>query len=63
MPAPKKGEPGYEEYRAKYNARRKLRQVDPAYMERYRLRKAASVARVKERRKAEEWERRHGKDG
>ncbi|ETZ93309.1 hypothetical protein L828_3198 [Mycobacteroides abscessus MAB_030201_1061] len=32
MPIPKKGEPGYDEYREKYNARRRARRADPEYL-------------------------------
>lgn len=59
MPPPKKGEPGYEEFREQYNARRRKRRKDPEYRARYSERMKAQV----ERRRAEEWERRHGKEG
>lgn len=53
---PKKGEPGYEEYREAYNARRRKRQEDPEYRERYRARKKASDRRVRARRRTEQLE-------
>ncbi len=59
MPPPKKGEPGYAEYREAYNARRRKRREDPEYRARYSARQKAQAAR----RKQEEWERRYGKDG
>ncbi len=38
---PKKGEPGYEEYRRAYNARRDKRKQDPEYAARYATRNKA----------------------
>lgn len=58
MPPPKKGDPGYAEYRDAYNARRRKRRADPEYVARQRDRMRAQDAR----RKAAEWERRHGEE-
>lgn len=52
---PKKGEPGYSEYREAYNARRRKRKEDPEYYAQYQARRKAQAARKK---KAPE----HGKD-
>ncbi|MGV9800497.1 hypothetical protein ACWDTP_20865 [Mycobacterium sp. NPDC003449] len=46
---PKRGEPGYEKYREKYNARRRRRRADPEYRERERLKFAEQRRRRKER--------------
>ncbi|BBZ37099.1 hypothetical protein MCNS_01620 [Mycobacterium conspicuum] len=54
------------DYRKKvdaYNARRRKRREDEAYKAKETARQRASKARLAERRKAEEWERRHGKEG
>jgi len=56
MPPPKKGEPGYEEYREKYNARRRKRREDPEYRARYSARMRAQ----RQRRREEVSERRYG---
>ena len=58
MPWPAKDDPHYQAYKDAYNERRRKRRSDPEYMARSRERWAAQ----KERRKAEEMERRYGKD-
>ncbi len=57
MPRPKKGEPGYTEYREAYNARRRKRKEDPEYRARYSARRRAQLAGMT----LEEWERLHDK--
>lgn len=47
MPPPKRGEPGYAEYREQYNERRRKRLEDPEYRARYSARKIAQTARRK----------------
>jgi hypothetical protein len=47
MPPPKRGEPGYAEYREQYNERRRKRLEDPEYRARYSARKMAQTARRK----------------
>ncbi|WP_176213524.1 hypothetical protein [Mycobacterium avium] len=47
MAGPKKGEPGYAEYREAYNARRKKRRQDPEYVKRANARAVAQRARRK----------------
>lgn len=51
MPKPKKGEPGYLEYRAAYNARRRARFENPEYKaaEKERMRERAAVRRANRR--------------
>ncbi|SKI02257.1 hypothetical protein [Mycobacteroides abscessus] len=63
MPPPKKGDPGYEKYLGEFNERRRRRRQDPDYKAKETARQKASKARLAERRKQDEWERRHGKDG
>jgi len=50
---PNKGEPGYAEWRVKYNARRKKRLEDPEYKAKERARQKASQKKLREKRKAE----------
>lgn len=57
MPPPKKGEVGYAEFRAAYNARRRRRREDPDYRARAYERRKAQKARRKE------LEKQHGKEG
>lgn len=58
MPPPKKGEPGYVEFRQAYNDRRRRRRQDPEYrareLERWAVQKGL---------RTEERERRHDKEG
>jgi hypothetical protein len=63
MPPPKKGDPGYAEYREAYNARRDRRMQDPDYKAETIARQRASKARLKARRKAEQLEIRYDEEG
>lgn len=56
MPPPKKGEPGYADYRKAFNERRRRRLQDPAFKAKEVARQKASKARLRERRKAEQLE-------
>jgi len=56
MAGPKRGEPGYAEYRAAYNERRDRRLQNPEYRAETIARQRASKARLKARRKAEQLE-------
>lgn len=56
MPPPKKGEPGYAEYRQAYNERRRRRLQDPDFKAKEVARQKASKARLRERRKAQQME-------
>lgn len=53
MAGPKRDEPGYQEYREKYNARRRKRREDPAYKAMEEARKKASMKKLREKRRAE----------
>lgn len=52
--APKKGDPGYEEYRKAYNERRNRRRQDPEYVARFNARKRKQYRRRKEAEAADE---------
>lgn len=56
MPPPRKGEPGYAEYRKAYNERRHRRLLDPDYRAETTARQRASKARLKAQRKAQQLE-------
>lgn len=47
MANPKPGDAGYDEYRKKYNARRRKRREDPEYVKRANARARTQVARRK----------------
>lgn len=53
MAKPKAGEEGWDEYKAKANARRRRRREDPDYVAKEYARQQASKARLKARREAE----------
>lgn len=55
MAGPKKGEPGYAEYRQAYNARRRKRREDREYVER------ANARAVAQRARRQQAEKQHGK--
>lgn len=59
---PARDDPDYRKKVDAYNERRRKRREDPAYKANEVARQRASQARLKERRKAEEWERRHGEE-
>jgi hypothetical protein len=56
MPPPRKGEPGYAEYRQEYNERRRRRLLDPDYKAKEVARQRASKARLKALRRAQQLE-------
>lgn len=60
---PARDDPDYTKKVNAYNARRRKRREDAAYKAKETARQRASKARLAERRKGEEWERRHGKEG
>ncbi len=62
MAWPARDNPDYQEKVDAYNARRRKRREDPAYKANETARQRASKARLADERKAEEWERRHGKN-
>lgn len=62
MAWPARDDPDYQEKVDAYNARRRRRREDPAYKANETSRQRASKAALKERRSAEEWERRYGKE-
>ncbi|SLI70574.1 Uncharacterised protein [Mycobacteroides abscessus subsp. abscessus] len=47
MANPKPGDAGYDDYREKYNARRRKRRQDPEYVKRANARARAQVTRRK----------------
>lgn len=54
MPHPRKGEPGYEEYREAYNARRRKRRENPEYVAKQNERWADQEKRRKANRTPEQ---------
>lgn len=63
MPPPRKGDPGYAEYRKAYNERRRRRLQDPDFKAKEVARQRASKARLKARRKAEQLEIHYDEEG
>lgn len=63
MAWPARDDPDYEAKTKAYYARQKRRMGDPDYKAKVLARRKASQEKLKERRKAEEWKRRHGDQG
>ena len=63
MPPPRRGDPGYAEYRKAYNERRRRRLSDPDYKAETIARQRASKARLRARRKAEQLEIPYDEEG